>query len=45
MLAIAKENETLEEKYVEMMKEIEEKTALMDKQLEEKEKGTTDIQK
>jgi len=32
-LLIIKENETLEEKYVELMKEIEEKGELMDKQI------------
>ena len=42
---IKKENESLEEKYVELMKEISEKGELMDKQIAEKEEGTSNLQK
>jgi len=45
VLEITKENQMLEEKYGELIKEIEEKTALMEKQIEEKQKGTSDIKK
>ena len=44
VLLILKENENLEEKYQELMKEIEEKGELMDKQIKEKEEGTTNLQ-
>ena len=45
VLEITKENAMLEEKYQELLKEIEEKTGLMDKQVTDKKSGTEDIQK
>ena len=43
-LEIEKENRNLEEKYQELLKEIEEKSEMMDKQLSDKEEGTTKIE-
>lgn len=43
-LKITVENRNLEEKYQELLKEIEEKTTLMDNSLEEKNKGADQIQ-
>ena len=43
-LEIEKENRNLEEKYQELLKEIEEKSEMMDKQLADKEEGTTKIE-
>ena len=44
MLLILKENESLEEKYQDLLKEIEEKGELMDKQIAEKAEGTKTLQ-
>jgi hypothetical protein len=44
VLLILKENDNLEEKYQELMKEIEEKGELMEKQITEKEEGTSNLQ-
>jgi hypothetical protein len=43
-LLILKENESLEEKYQDLLKEIEEKGELMDKQIAEKAEGTKTLQ-
>lgn len=41
---ITKENRSLEEKYQELLKEVEDKGKLMEEQLSEKEKGITSIE-
>lgn len=44
VLLILKENEQLEEKYQDLLKEIAEKGELMDKQIKDKEAGTSNLQ-
>ena len=44
VLLILKENEQLEEKYQDLLKEIEEKGELMEKQIKEKQEGTSNLQ-